>query len=63
MIPLLIFNQKHGLDYITKEDADIIALQETKCNKDKLPDEVKLPGYHHHFLDSKIYFRKEKNLH
>jgi len=41
--------------YIAKEDADIVALQETKCDKDKLPDEVKLPGYHNYFLDSKIY--------
>jgi hypothetical protein len=41
--------------YIAKEDADIVALQETKCDKDKLPDEVNLPGYHNYFLDSKIY--------
>ena len=58
MILLFIFNQKHGLDYITKEDADIIALQETKCDKGKMPDEVKLSGYHHYFLDSKIYLKK-----
>lgn len=45
--------KKNGMDYIIKEDADIVALQETKCDKDKLPDEVKLPGYHHYFLDSK----------
>ncbi|XP_011859865.1 PREDICTED: DNA-(apurinic or apyrimidinic site) lyase-like isoform X1 [Vollenhovia emeryi] len=45
--------KKKGLDYVIKEDADIVALQETKCDKDKLPDEVKLPGYHHYFLDSK----------
>ncbi|XP_011156550.3 exodeoxyribonuclease isoform X2 [Solenopsis invicta] len=45
--------KKNGIDYITKEDADIIALQETKCDKDKMPDEVKLPGYHHYFVDSK----------
>ncbi|XP_072754121.1 exodeoxyribonuclease [Anoplolepis gracilipes] len=45
--------KKNGLDYIIKEDADIVALQETKCNKDKLPGEVKVPGYHHYFLDSK----------
>lgn len=41
------------MDYIIKEDADIVALQETKCDKDKLPNEVKLPGYHHYFVDSK----------
>lgn len=57
-ILLLIFNQKNGADYISKEDADIIALQETKCDKEKMPDEVKLPGYHHYFLDSKIYSKK-----
>ncbi|XP_019701139.2 uncharacterized protein LOC105192173 isoform X2 [Harpegnathos saltator] len=45
--------KKNGLDYIAKEDADIIALQETKCGKDKMPDEIKLSGYHHYFLDSK----------
>lgn len=43
------------MDYIIKEDADIVALQETKCDKDKLPDEVKLSGYHHYFLESKRY--------
>lgn len=45
--------KKNGMDYIIKEDADIVALQETKCDKNKLPEEVKLSGYHHYFLDSK----------
>ncbi|XP_012233048.1 exodeoxyribonuclease isoform X3 [Linepithema humile] len=45
--------KKNGMDYIIKEDADIVALQETKCDKDKLPDDIKLPGYHNYFLDSK----------
>ncbi|XP_017882083.1 uncharacterized protein LOC108626120 [Ceratina calcarata] len=45
--------KKNGLDYIMKEDADIVALQETKCNTDKLPPEVKLKNYHYYFLDSK----------
>ncbi|KYM98151.1 PREDICTED: exodeoxyribonuclease isoform X2 [Cyphomyrmex costatus] len=61
--------KKHGIDYITKEDADIIALQETKCDKNKMPDDVKLPGYHHYFLDSKkpghcgvALFSKEKPI-
>ncbi|KAH0952985.1 hypothetical protein HN011_011317 [Eciton burchellii] len=45
--------KKNGMAYIAKEDADIVALQETKCDKDKLPDEVNLPGYHNYFLDSK----------
>lgn len=46
------------MNYIIKEDADIVALQETKCDKDKLPNEVKLPGYHHYFVDSKRYLKK-----
>ncbi|XP_054015018.1 exodeoxyribonuclease [Hylaeus anthracinus] len=45
--------KKSGIEYIEKEDADIVALQETKCNKDKLPEEIKLSGYHRYFLDSK----------
>ena len=45
--------KKNGIDYIMKENADIVALQETKCDRDKLPEEVKLTGYHHYFLDSK----------
>lgn len=45
--------KKNGIEYILKEDADIVALQETKCDKKKLPEEVKLKGYHHYFLDSK----------
>lgn len=45
--------KKNGMEYIIKEDADIVALQETKCDKNKLPEEVKLKGYHHYFLDSK----------
>ncbi|XP_076398274.1 recombination repair protein 1 isoform X2 [Megachile rotundata] len=45
--------KKSGMEYIMKEDADIVALQETKCDKNKLPEEVKLKGYHHYFLDSK----------
>lgn len=45
--------KKSGIEYINKEDADIVALQETKCDKDKIPEEVKLSGYHYYFLDSK----------
>lgn len=50
---LVMFVQKNGIDYIMKENADIVALQETKCDRDKLPEEVKLTGYHHYFIDSK----------
>ncbi|XP_033343240.1 exodeoxyribonuclease [Bombus vosnesenskii] len=45
--------KKNGMEYMLKEDADIIALQETKCDKNKLPEEVKLNGYHYYFLESK----------
>lgn len=45
--------KKNGMDYIIKEDADIVALQETKCDKNKLPSEIKIPGYHHYYEDSK----------
>lgn len=44
------------MEYMLKEDADIIALQETKCDKNKLPEEVKLNGYHYYFLESKDLF-------
>ncbi|CAK9817041.1 Recombination repair protein 1 [Anthophora plagiata] len=44
--------KKNGIKYIMEENADIVALQETKCDKDKLPEEVKLKGYHRYFLDS-----------
>ncbi|XP_012261249.2 exodeoxyribonuclease isoform X1 [Athalia rosae] len=45
--------KKNGIDYLLKENADIIALQETKCDKNKLPEEVKIPGYNDYFVDSK----------
>lgn len=44
--------KKNGLDYMKQENADIIALQETKCDKDKLPNEIKLANYKHYFIDS-----------
>ncbi|XP_034940303.1 DNA-(apurinic or apyrimidinic site) lyase [Chelonus insularis] len=44
--------KKNGMDYIVKEDADIMVLQETKCDKNKLPKEVKINGYKYYFLDS-----------
>ncbi|KAJ8680458.1 hypothetical protein QAD02_016245 [Eretmocerus hayati] len=44
--------KKNGLDYLKREDADIIALQETKCDTKKIPDEAKLEGYKHYFLES-----------
>lgn len=41
------------MTYLEREDADIIALQETKCETKKIPDEVKLKGYTRYFLDSR----------
>ncbi|XP_065226891.1 exodeoxyribonuclease [Planococcus citri] len=38
--------KKNGLDYIKKEQADIVCLQETKCSESKLPPEAKVKGYH-----------------
>lgn len=45
--------KKNGLDYLIRENADIVALQETKCEVNKLPPEAKLKGYKHYFVDSK----------
>ncbi|XP_049888126.1 DNA-(apurinic or apyrimidinic site) endonuclease [Pectinophora gossypiella] len=42
---------KGGLDYIKYEKPDILCLQEVKCSKEKLPDELaNLPGYHAYWL-------------
>ncbi|XP_059051364.1 DNA-(apurinic or apyrimidinic site) endonuclease [Achroia grisella] len=44
---------KGGLDYIQHEKPDILCLQEIKCSRDKLPNEVtNLPGYHAYWLCS-----------
>ncbi|XP_051171367.1 exodeoxyribonuclease isoform X2 [Leptopilina boulardi] len=45
--------KKNGFQYIKEEDADIVLLQEVKCNNASLPNEVKLPGYERYFLESK----------
>ncbi|XP_011503013.1 PREDICTED: DNA-(apurinic or apyrimidinic site) lyase [Ceratosolen solmsi marchali] len=45
--------KKNGIEYLKREDADIIALQETKCDIRKIPNEGKLKGYTCFFLDSK----------
>ncbi|XP_075226588.1 exodeoxyribonuclease-like isoform X2 [Lycorma delicatula] len=42
--------KKGFADYIKHENADIYCLQETKCPDDKLPSDVKVPGYHRYFL-------------
>lgn len=49
---IIMFIQKNGIKYIAKEDADIVALQETKCDSNKLPEEIRLNGYHYYFLES-----------
>ena len=41
--------KKNGFNYIQQEDPDIIALQEVKCEKYKLPKESKITGYEHFF--------------
>ncbi|XP_057335199.1 DNA-(apurinic or apyrimidinic site) endonuclease-like [Microplitis mediator] len=59
--------KKNGFEYILKENADVIALQETKCDLDKLPEDIELPGYKHKFIQSNqsgycgiaIYSKKE----
>lgn len=38
--------KKNGMEYIKREDPDIICLQETKCSEKKLPPESKVEGYH-----------------
>jgi exonuclease III len=34
--------KKNGLEFFEREKPDIICLQEIKCSKDKLPNEVKV---------------------
>ncbi|XP_062510475.1 exodeoxyribonuclease-like isoform X2 [Corticium candelabrum] len=40
----------YTVDYIKREDPDICCLQETKCDKDNIPEEAKLEGYHTFWL-------------
>lgn len=42
--------QKNGHSYITSEDPDIFCLQETKCDKESIPEDVKIKGYHIYWL-------------
>ncbi|KAL9969744.1 hypothetical protein ACROYT_G021999 [Oculina patagonica] len=35
-----------SLAYVKREDPDVFCIQETKCQEDTLPKEVKFPGYH-----------------
>ena len=34
--------KKGGLDFLEHEKPDVLCLQETKCSKEKLPDEIKV---------------------
>lgn len=43
--------KKGGIDYVKKEDPDILCLQETKCREDQVPTEAKVPGYHMHWVN------------
>ncbi|CAK1544691.1 unnamed protein product [Leptosia nina] len=44
---------KGGLEYIAHEKPNILCLQEIKCSRDKLPEEVtNIPGYHAYWLCS-----------
>lgn len=61
--------RKGFLEWITKENADIVCIQETKASEDQVPPEVKnVPGYYAYFTsprDKKGYsgvalFTKEK---
>jgi len=45
-----VFWQKNGHSYITSEDPDIFCLQETKCDKESIPEDVKIKGYHIYWL-------------
>jgi AP endonuclease-1 len=42
--------EKNGHSYITKESPDIFCVQETKCVKEKIPEEVKIAGYNTYWL-------------
>ena len=44
------FSQKNGHSYITAESPDILCLQETKCEKNKIPRDVEIEGYHRYWL-------------
>ena len=43
--------EKGGIEYLNKENHDIIALQEVKCAVNSIPKEIKLKGYKYYFLE------------
>ena len=38
--------QKSGIEYLKAEDPDVFCLQETKCDKSKIPPKAELAPYH-----------------
>ncbi|KAJ7378427.1 telomere maintenance via base-excision repair [Desmophyllum pertusum] len=40
------------LAYVKHEDPDVFCIQETKCQDDAIPKEVKFPGYHTYWLEA-----------
>jgi AP endonuclease-1 len=47
---LLHYLQKNGHSYISAESPDIFCVQETKCEKEKLPKSIEIDGYHTYWL-------------
>lgn len=43
-----------GVEYLLAENADIIAIQGTKCPNDAFSAKVKLPDYHYNYCDNSI---------
>lgn len=44
------------MDYIKKEQPDIMCLQEVKCSLNKLPEEVNIDGYNNYWCLGNILF-------
>ncbi len=53
---LRAIHRKDGfLDFVKKENPDILCLQETKASEDQLPDELRpIAGYYAYFASSKV---------
>ena len=45
-----MYLQKNGHSYLTHEKPDILCVQETKCEKEKIPKELNIEGYHTYWL-------------
>lgn len=44
---------KDGFSILTKEDPDVLCIQETKCTEDKIPEEITKKGYKSYFFSAK----------